>query len=58
VQWNIPDVLKWFIIGSTSLVIIMTLYEFLIRRFNVLRFLFGMKPLKKELQPRSMTQPA
>jgi glucan biosynthesis protein C len=58
VQWNIPDVFKWLVIGSTSLVIIMTLYEFLIRRLNVLRFLFGLKPLKKETQARSVTQPA
>jgi peptidoglycan/LPS O-acetylase OafA/YrhL len=58
VQWNIPDVLKWLVIGSTSLVIIMTLYEFLIRRINVLRFLFGLKPLKKATQVRSAPQPA
>jgi len=58
VQWNIPDVFKWLVIGSTSLVIIMTLYEFLIRRLNVLRFLFGLKPLKKETQAQPATQPA
>jgi hypothetical protein len=51
-------VVKWLIIGSTSLIIIMTLYEFLIRRINVLRFLFGLKPLKKETQAQPATQPA
>jgi peptidoglycan/LPS O-acetylase OafA/YrhL len=43
VQWVIPDLLKWAIILVVSFAIIMTLYEFLIRRFKVLRFLFGMK---------------
>ena len=45
VQWAIPDLLKWLIIVPISFVIIMTLYEFLVRRFNVMRVLFGMKPL-------------
>jgi len=47
VQWAIPDLLKWLIIFSTSFVIIVALYEFLMRRFNVMRVLFGMKPLKQ-----------
>jgi len=46
VQWAIPDLLKWVIILPASFAIIMVLYEFLVRRFNVLRFLFGMKPLR------------
>jgi glucan biosynthesis protein C len=47
VQWAIPDLLKWVIILLASFVLIMVLYEFLVRRFNVMRFLFGMKPLPK-----------
>jgi peptidoglycan/LPS O-acetylase OafA/YrhL len=47
VQWLIPDLLKWAIILVVSFAIIMVLYEFLVRRFNVLRFLFGMKVLRK-----------
>ncbi|GAB4456675.1 MAG: hypothetical protein Fur0044_50460 [Anaerolineae bacterium] len=35
---------KYLILAVTSLIIIMTLYELLIRRFNGLRFLFGLKP--------------
>jgi peptidoglycan/LPS O-acetylase OafA/YrhL len=58
VQWDISDALKWLIIASTSLTIIMVLYEFLIRRYAVLRFLFGLKPLKKTLQAQPATQPA
>ena len=45
-QWAIPDLLKWLIIVPVSFAIIMALYEFVVRRFNVMRVLFGMKPLK------------
>jgi hypothetical protein len=48
VQWAIPDLLKWVIILLASFAIIMVVYEFLVRRYNVLRFLFGMKMLPKE----------
>jgi peptidoglycan/LPS O-acetylase OafA/YrhL len=47
VQWNIPALIKWVIIVLGSFPIIMLLYEFLVRRFNVMRFLFGMKPRPK-----------
>jgi glucans biosynthesis protein C len=47
VQWPVHDVLKWVIILVISFAIIMGLYEYLIRRSNLLRFVFGMKP-----QPR------
>jgi peptidoglycan/LPS O-acetylase OafA/YrhL len=47
VQWAIPDLLKWVIILVASFAIIMVLYEFLVRRFNLMRFLFGMKPRPK-----------
>jgi len=43
VQWPIPDALKWAVILLISYAVIMGLYEYLIRRINVLRFLFGMK---------------
>jgi len=43
VQWAIPDLLKWVIILLVSFTVIMVLYEFLVRRFNLMRFLFGMK---------------
>ncbi len=44
VRWAIPDLLKWLIVVPVSFVLIMVLYEFLVRRLNVLRILFGMKP--------------
>jgi glucan biosynthesis protein C len=48
VQWAIPDLLKWLIIVLGSFGIIMALYELLVRRFNVLRVLFGMKPIARQ----------
>jgi glucan biosynthesis protein C len=49
VQWAIPDLSKWFLILLISFPIIMLLYEFLVRRFNLMRFLFGMKLRPKAL---------
>lgn len=43
VQWNVPDLVKFLVIAASSFGIIMGLYEYLIRRVNVLRILFGMK---------------
>ena len=47
VQWAIPDLLKWLIVLPVSFVLIMVVYEFLVRRYNVMRLLFGMKPRPK-----------
>jgi peptidoglycan/LPS O-acetylase OafA/YrhL len=47
VQWAMPDFVKWMVILASSFIVIMALYEFLVRRVNLLRFLFGMKPIKK-----------
>jgi peptidoglycan/LPS O-acetylase OafA/YrhL len=59
VQWTIPDLLKWAIIMPTSFLIIVALYEFVVRRFNVMRVLFGMKPLQKAAPVATQpTQPA
>ena len=54
VQSAMPGLLKWAIIFALSLVIIMALYEFLIRRFNVMRVLFGLKwrPKAQAAQPK------
>jgi glucan biosynthesis protein C len=47
VQWQIPDPLKWLVIAATSFGISLGLYEYLVRRYNPLRVLFGMKPLAR-----------
>src|SRR5574341_649154 len=51
VQWHIPDLVKWLVIVPISFTIIMGVYEYLVRRNNILRFLFGMK-----LQPAKPVQ--
>ena len=58
VGWAIPDWLKFVIILLASFVVTMLTYEYLIRRINVLRFLFGMKLLPKAPveQPREAAQ--
>jgi peptidoglycan/LPS O-acetylase OafA/YrhL len=41
--------IEYLIITTISFIVIMALYEFLIRRINVLRFLFGLKMLPRPL---------
>ncbi len=43
VQWNTSVASKYLVISTSSLIVIMLLYEVLIKRVNILRFLFGMK---------------
>lgn len=45
VRWAIPAAVKFVVIDAISFAIIMALYEFVVWRFNVMRFLFGMKLL-------------
>jgi len=46
---------KYLIIAVTSFALIMVLYELLVRRFNTVRFCFGMRPMKK---PSAMPAPS
>ncbi|CAB1058818.1 hypothetical protein D1BOALGB6SA_3576 [Olavius sp. associated proteobacterium Delta 1] len=41
--WQIHDALKWAIVFASSFMIIMALYTQLIRKFELFRFLFGLK---------------
>ena len=56
VQWDIPAGFKWLIIAPLSFAIIISLIA-IIRRVNVLRFLFGMKPLPRSAQPAPAAAP-
>ncbi|MFO7575558.1 MAG: hypothetical protein R6W67_10435 [Bacteroidales bacterium] len=47
VRLSIPDIWKVCLVMASSLILIMAVYWFLIRPFNVTRVLFGMKPLFK-----------
>jgi peptidoglycan/LPS O-acetylase OafA/YrhL len=43
-RWDTSVIVKYLAISSTSFVIIVGLYELLVKRDKALRFLFGMKP--------------
>ena len=47
IQWSIGIAPKYLAITTTSFIAIMAIYELLVRRINVLRFLFGMRPRTK-----------
>ena len=47
VSLALPDLVKFVVIAIVSFATIMGLYEFVIRRVNVLRFLFGMKSTRR-----------
>ena len=52
VRWNMGILPKFLIISTLSFVFIMALYEGLVRHFNPVRFLFGMRP-KKRVEKRT-----
>jgi glucan biosynthesis protein C len=47
IRWNMGILPKFLIIVVTSFAFIMVLYELLVKPFNGVRFLFGMRPKKK-----------
>ena len=46
VQWQINALVKYIVIASLSLIAIMGLYDIIIKRFQVTRFLFGLKQIR------------
>lgn len=54
VAWPIADPLKFMLIGASSFTLIVGIYEYLIRRVGLLRFLFGMRPLPRAPQARAL----
>ena len=55
-QWNVFA--KFMYISLSTFAVCWILYEFVIRRFNPLRFLFGMKPAKKPERQLAVAQKA
>ena len=43
VQWPINALVKYLVIASLSFIAIMSLYDIVIKRFRITRFLFGLK---------------
>jgi glucan biosynthesis protein C len=55
VRLSIPDLWKAILITTTSLVLILSVYWFIIRPLNIPRVLFGMKPLRKKEKAVTLT---
>ncbi|UCF99638.1 MAG: acyltransferase [Spirochaetaceae bacterium] len=49
-SWNLGIVPKFLIITVVSFILIIALYEGFVRHFNVMRFIFGMRPKKKRIE--------
>jgi hypothetical protein len=47
IRWSMDILPKYLIISMVSFVLIMVLYELLVRRINIVRFFFGMRPKKR-----------
>lgn len=58
VQWDMDLYLKFLVIAGASLVSTVLIYDVFIRRINIMRFLFGMKPLANKVLARPVEQPA
>ena len=56
ISWDIRILIKLLIIGVASFSFIMLLYELFVRRFNIVRFFFGMRPKRRPLS-RSAPRP-
>jgi hypothetical protein len=50
IQWRMTPILKFLIISAGSFIGSVGLYELFIRRFNFIRFWFGLKPIKLPLK--------
>ena len=46
IQWDIPVVMKFLLLSTATLIICILIYDLIVRRNSVTRFLFGMKPLQ------------
>ena len=44
IQWNVNALVKFLVISLSSLVITLGVYDIVVRRTGVTRFLFGMRP--------------
>ncbi len=58
VQWATSVAVKYALILVAATVVTAALYELLVRHFNVTRFLFGLKPLKKKQAEAPTVRPA
>jgi glucan biosynthesis protein C len=57
VQWQLGGAAKYLLILAAATAVTALLYDLLIKRFNLFRFLFGMKRLKKKESPVPAPKP-
>jgi peptidoglycan/LPS O-acetylase OafA/YrhL len=57
VQWQLGVGAKFLLILAAATAVTALLYELLVKRFNLLRFFFGMKRLKKDTSPVPAAEP-
>jgi surface polysaccharide O-acyltransferase-like enzyme len=43
IDWDVAVMMKYLVLSTVSFITIMLIYEFLVKRFGPLRFLFGMR---------------
>lgn len=57
VLWKIPDLLKYMAIAIPAFILVLGLYEFIVRRFNPFRLMFGMKVLQHSARSTESVPP-
>jgi peptidoglycan/LPS O-acetylase OafA/YrhL len=57
VQWQVGLAVKYLVILAAAIAVTALIYELLVRRFNLFRFLFGMRLVKKEKSPVPAPKP-
>jgi glucan biosynthesis protein C len=58
IQWSIPILAKYSIIVVCAFAVIVTIYELLVQRVNVIRILFGMKRVRAKPATQGSAEPA
>jgi peptidoglycan/LPS O-acetylase OafA/YrhL len=60
IQWEMPLIMKAIVITATSFIITVAIYWYLVRPYNAVRIIFGMRPIKKVevLQKESQLLPS
>ena len=49
IRWDTGVLTKLTVLAVVSFLLIMVLFELLVRRYNIVRFFFGMRPKRKPL---------
>jgi acyltransferase-like protein len=58
IPWDISLGVKFYFVSTAALIATLVIYDLLIRRWNVTRVLFGLKPLKRGKRDKDEEEPA